>query len=161
MSVGSRPPRRYRRRLSPRRIAVRGSGIHGKGVFALVRLARGTRIIEYKGRRISNETADEIYGDDEGPHTFLFLLDNDTVIDANHGGNSARWINHSCAPNCEPVEEGDRMFIEARRHIAPGEELTYDYQLVVEGRRTRALEKQFACFCGSRKCRGHFLADED
>jgi len=144
-----------------RRIVVRNSGIHGKGVFAVTRIPKGTRIIEYKGKRMSGEAADRKYGDDEGPHTFLFLLDDGTVIDANRGGNSARWINHSCAPNCEPEEEGGRMFIDARRDIKPGEELTYDYQLFVEERYTPALKRLYACACGSRKCRGNFLAEKD
>ena len=161
LSVKRNSKRPKPRRSFFRRIVVRNSGIHGKGVFATVRIPRGTRIIEYKGKRISENVADEIYGDDESPHTFLFLLDDGSVIDANRNGNSARWINHSCSPNCEPVEEDGRMFIVARRDIGPGEELTYDYQLVVEERYTRALKKLYACFCGSRKCRGDLLAEKD
>jgi len=108
---------------------------------------------------MSSEAADKKYGDEEGPHTFLFLLDDGTVIDANRGGNSARWINHSCNPNCEPVEEEGRMFIDARRNIEHGDELTYDYQLVVEERHTREIKRLFACLCGSKRCRGNFLAE--
>lgn len=158
-----RSSRHLKSRNSPRkrRIVVRNSGIHGKGVYAVKRIPKGTRIIEYKGKRMSSEAADRKYGDDEGPHTFLFLLDDGTVIDANRGGNSARWINHSCNPNCEPVEEGGRMFIDARRDIKLGEELTYDYQLFVEERYTPTLKHLYACACNSRKCRGNFLAEKD
>jgi len=140
-----------------RRISVRRSNIHGKGVFATASIAKGTRIIEYKGRRMSERAADDQYGDGDGPHTFLFLLDDEIVIDANHGGNSARWINHGCDPNCEAVEEDGRMFIEAVRDIRAGEELTYDYNLVVDERYTPAVKRQYACGCGARNCRGTML----
>ncbi len=148
------------RRKTYRRIAVRYSNIHGKGVFATTFIPKGSRIIEYKGRRMSEDAADEKYGDDESPHTFLFLLDDQIVIDANHRGNSARWINHSCNPNCEANEEDGRMFIDAMRDIQPGEELTYDYDLIVEERYTPALKRLYACGCGAHKCRGTILASK-
>jgi len=91
-------------------------------------------------------------------HTFLFGLEDGRVIDATLGGNVARWINHSCDPNCEAFEDGARrIFVEARRTIRPGEELTYDYRLVVEGRMSKRERAQYACRCGSRKCRGSLL----
>jgi SET domain-containing protein len=140
-----------------RRIVVRRSPIHGKGVFATRRIPKGTRIIEYKGRRISEEAADNKYGDDEGTHTFLFLCEDQVVIDANYGGNSSRWINHSCDPNCEAAEEDGRVFVDAVRDIRAGEELTYDYQLVIGERHTPKLKRLYACSCGGRKCRGTIL----
>src|SRR3954471_22903755 len=106
-------------------VVVRGSEIHGKGVFATRPIAKGERIIEYKGKLITEAEADERYGDDDSNHTFLFLLDNDMVIDAYRNGNSARWINHSCDPNCEPFEEGNRLYIHAIRDIEAGDELSY------------------------------------
>jgi len=139
-------------------IIVRGSEIHGKGVFAARAISKGERIIEYKGTLISEAEADELYGDDETNHTFLFLLDNDMVIDAYRGGNSARWINHSCNPNCEPMEEGNRLYIHAIRNIKRGEELAYEYNLVIEDRYTPAIKRLYACRCGTRKCHGTFLA---
>lgn len=139
-------------------IVVRGSKIHGKGVFATRRIPKGSRIIEYKGRLITEAEADKRYGDDESNHTFLFLLDNDMVIDAYRDGNSARWINHSCDPNCEPMEEGNRLFIHAVRDIKAGDELSYEYNLVIEDRYTPAIKKLYACRCGTRKCQGTFLA---
>ena len=150
-------PAQKTKRRRPR-VVVRGSAIHGKGVFATRAIAKGERIIEYKGKLITEEAADERYGDDEGNHTFLFLLDNDMVIDANRGGNSARWINHSCSPNCEPVEEGNRLYIHAIRNIRAGEELSYEYNLVIEDRYTPAIKRLYACRCGTRKCQGTFLA---
>ncbi len=146
------------KRSSPT-VIVRNSGIHGKGMFANAAFAKGERIIEYKGKRIPEAEADEKYGDDEGTHTFLFLLDNAIVIDANFNGNSARWINHSCDPNCDANEVKGRMYIEALKPIKPGDELTYDYHLIVEERRTPALKKMYACFCGTRKCRGTILGE--
>jgi SET domain-containing protein len=139
-------------------IVVRGSEIHGKGVFASRAIAKGERIIEYKGRLITEEEADELYGDDDSNHTFLFLLDNDMVIDAYRDGNSARWINHSCRPNCEPVEEDNRLYIHATRGIEAGEELSYEYNLVIEDRYTPAIKRLYACRCGTAQCQGTFLA---
>jgi SET domain-containing protein len=80
------------------------------------------------------------------------------VIDAGVRGNAARWINHSCAPNCKSYEDDDgRVYIEARRAIAPGEELTYDYRLSFDGRITRKIRAEYACRCGSKRCRGTLL----
>ena len=121
-------------------------------------IPKGSRIIEYKGRLITEAEADKRYGDDESNHTFLFLLDNDMVIDAYRDGNSARWINHSCDPNCEPMEDGNRLFIYAIRDIKAGDELSYEYNLVIEDRYTPAIKKLYACRCGTRKCQGTFLA---
>jgi len=74
-------------------------------------------------------------------------------------GNAARWINHSCDPNCTTFEDDDsRVFIEARRKIPPGEELTYDYRLSVDGKLTKKERKQYTCRCGTKKCRGSLLA---
>jgi SET domain-containing protein len=81
------------------------------------------------------------------------------VIDANVGGNEARWINHSCDPNCETEESEDgRVFIEALRDIARGEELHYDYCLIVDEKLTKKLKKQYLCLCGAENCRGTMLA---
>lgn len=147
------------KRTRRRRFAVRKSSIHGRGVFALTGIAKGTRLIEYKGERISHDAADERYGEEheDSPHTMLFSVDGDIVIDATQQGSSARWINHSCVPNCEAAEEDGRIFIDAIRAIHPGEELTYDYNLVLEERHTPALKRAHACHCGARRCRGTLL----
>ncbi|MGI8498527.1 MAG: SET domain-containing protein [Gemmatimonadaceae bacterium] len=138
---------------------MRRSPIQGRGVFATRRIAKGTRLIEYTGKRITPEAADERYDDDllEHAHTFLFTVDDDTVVDARFGGNSARWINHSCEPNCEAVIEDGRIFIETLRDIPRGAELLYDYQLQRSGRFQRAWLERYACRCGSRRCRGIIL----
>jgi uncharacterized protein len=145
---------------STRRYSVRTSAIHGRGVFATQKIRKGTFIIEYKGQRVSwDEVARRPDSDPDDPaHTFLFELDNGRVIDANVRGNAARWINHSCDPNCEPCEyEGGRIFIEAKRQIRPGEELCYDYRLNAHGRLSRRERMQYVCRCGAPTCRGTML----
>ncbi|MBI3367384.1 MAG: SET domain-containing protein-lysine N-methyltransferase [Burkholderiales bacterium] len=143
-----------------RRIQVRKSGVHGKGVFALRSLAKGEVVIEYTGEMISWPEALRRHPHDpsDPDHTFYFHIDEGHVIDAKHGGNAARWINHACKPNCEADEEGQRVFIKALRTIKPGEELFYDYGLVIDERYTPKLKKQFACRCGATGCRGTMLS---
>ncbi len=138
---------------------VRRSGIHGKGVYARRRIPKGTRIVEYLGDRISHEAADARYdakGQDDG-HTFLFVVSDDIVIDAGVGGNDARFINHSCAPNCDTVIEDDRVFIEALRDIKPGEELGYEYGLTWESTDDPDELANYDCRCGAANCRGTML----
>ena len=149
------------RKKTPR-CAVRKSPIHGRGVFALTQIPKKSRIIEYKGELISDAEADRRYSrlHENSPHTMLFSVDGGLVIDATRRGSAARWINHSCTPNCEIEEENSRVFIEARRDIRPGEELTYDYNLQIGERHTRAAKREHACFCGARRCRGTMLGEE-
>src|SRR5438046_7885934 len=111
-----------------RRFVIRKSPIHGRGVFALTHIPKHTRIIEYKGERISQEEADERYSEahENSPHTMLFEVNDRLVIDATNTGNSARWINHSCAPNCELEDEDARIIIELHRDLRPDEEVHYD-----------------------------------
>jgi|SRR5712671_334554 len=140
-------------------LTVYGSPIHGRGVRALVPIKKGSRVIEYLGERVSHVEADRRYdlkGEDDG-HTFLFIASNRTVIDAGVGGNEARFINHSCAPNCETVIERGRVFIEAIRDIEPGEELGYDYQLTWESTDDPTELDNYKCRCGARHCRGTML----
>jgi SET domain-containing protein len=136
-------------------LEVRRSRVHGHGVFATKRIRKKARIIEYTGKRV---TWASVPDDSNDSHTFLFGLDDGTiVIDPRIGGNDARWINHSCDPNCEAIEEDGRIFIYALRHIRPGEELSYDYQLEVDEPVTREAERESKCFCGSANCRGTML----
>jgi SET domain-containing protein len=149
-----------RREAGGRRIQVRRSGIHGKGVFALRPLAKGETVIEYTGEVITwREALRRHPHDPKDPnHTFYFHIDDRHVIDANVGGNAARWINHACSPNCEADEQDGRVFIKALRSIKPGEELFYDYGLTIDERYTPALKKQYPCRCGTRGCRGTLLS---
>ena len=138
---------------------IRFSSTHGHGAFAARMIRKGTRIIEYQGKRSSWKKAKRRPpSDPDDPyHTFIFSLDNGKVIDASIDGNAARWINHSCDPNCEAVEEDDRVFIHAKRTIRKDEELNYDYHLYVDGKVGKKLRKAYACYCGADNCRGTML----
>jgi uncharacterized protein len=138
-------------------LEVRASRVHGLGVFASISIRKGTRIIEYTGQRILwHDVPDDL----DDPHTFLFGLDDGVhVIDPVIGGNEARWINHSCQPNCEAIEEEDeRVFIYALRDLRPGEELFYDYALEMDEPVTEQLKKECECFCGVPECRRTMLS---
>ncbi|HEY8881538.1 MAG TPA: SET domain-containing protein-lysine N-methyltransferase [Roseateles sp.] len=143
-----------------RKIEVRDSGVHGRGVYAAAPIPAGSKIIEYTGERISWDEAVERHPHDPSQpnHTFYFHLEGGLVIDALYGGNDARWINHACEPNCEADEVEGRVFIKALRDLEPGEELFYDYGLVLDERHTAKVKKQFACWCGAATCRGTMLA---
>ena len=143
-----------------RRVQTRRSGVHGKGVFALQNLAEGDTLIEYVGEVISWPEALRRHPHDSAHphHTFYFHIDENHVIDAKVGGNSSRWINHSCAPNCVADEVDGRVFIKALRPIAAGSELFYDYGLIIDARYTPKLLADYPCWCGAPGCRGTLLA---
>lgn len=150
----------------PRKIEARRSAIHGNGVFATAPIQQGERVIRYKGLLRTHVEVDRIYADDlDSGHTFLFTLNDKYVIDANVDGNDARWLNHSCDPNCEATwlehdsgkKRKDRIYIEAMRDIAAGEELTYNYGIVLGEPHTARLKKLWACRCGSANCTGTLL----
>lgn len=135
---------------------LRRSRIQGVGAFALQDIPKGTRLIEYTGEKITNAEADRRY-DDEAMgrhHTFLFILNQRTVIDAAHGGNESMYINHSCQPNCEADIVRGRIWIEAIRNIPAGSELTYDYQYENDAEYTEDDLRFYACHCGTDNCRG-------
>lgn len=148
-----------------RSIALRRSPIHGNGVFALRDLPAEKELIEYRGQRMTHAEADAHHaGDADSGHTFLFTLNEHYVIDGARKGSIARWINHSCDPNCEAVLEedpgnpaGDRVIIQSMRPIRAGEELTYDYGITLDEPHTARLKKIWICLCGSPKCTGTLL----
>lgn len=154
MAASSRPPC----------FELRPSAVAGTGAFATRPIRKGTRIIEYLGERISHAEADRRFQRDDGtgsPHVVMFVVDGRTVIDAAVGGNEAQFINHSCEPNCEAVIEKRRIFIEAIRDIAPGEELNYDYELTRENEDDAEEEKRYPCRCGAPRCRGTLLGPKE
>lgn len=142
-------------------LEVRASSVHGKGVFATKKIGEGELVITYTGEIISWEEADERHphNPDDPNHTFYFALENDRVIDGAVNGNDARWINHSCEPNCEAVEDEESVDIYTVRKIKAGEELTYDYGLIIDDPITDELKADYACRCGSIQCRGTMLAN--
>ena len=140
-------------------VVVKKSPLHGRGVFATRPIRKGARIVEYTGRRVLWSS---IPDDQDDVETYYFGLDNDKeVIDPSVGGNEARWINHSCDPNCETIEDHrGRVFIKTIRSIRTGEELVYDYRLETDDNvpRTKEIEDEAPCDCGSPKFRGTLLA---
>ena len=140
---------------------VRRSPIHGSGVFAKRKIPAGTRILEYVGEVIDSDEADRRHPvNPEDPfHTFFFAVADGKVIDGGVRGNEGRYINHSCEPNCEAEETEDgRIFVVALQPIDRGEELNYDYGLILDARHTATLKKQYECRCGAPSCRGTMLA---
>ncbi len=166
VKAGKRRPKtedgRRKTRLEPiLPFVVRGSKIAGKGAFAIRPIAKGERVVEYLGERVSHAVADARYDDHKSAshHTFLFSVSRKVVIDASVDGNDARFINHSCDPNCESVIEGGRVFIDAVKPIKTGAELTYDYAYTRDG--TETVEEEtglYGCRCGAKTCRGTILA---
>ena len=159
-------PRQISRPTMPRHhrlFKISRSPVHGRGAFATVFIPEGTRLIQYTGERITMVEAhrrypDSIDGEPAVHHTFLFAIDDETVVDAGVRGNTARFINHSCDPNCDAVVDNGQIWIETIRDVNPGEELAYDYQQVLEERHTPAAKRRHPCTCGSRLCRGTMLA---
>ena len=139
----------------------RRSSIHGSGVFATRRIRAGRRLIPYLGQVLTEAEVDARYDGPaaDDPHTMLFHVEGDRYIDASVHGNDARFINHSCEPNCETEVADGGIWIRAIRNIQPGVELTYDYSLEIEKRPSRKRRAQYACRCGARKCRGTMLAE--
>ncbi|TAM03223.1 MAG: SET domain-containing protein [Paraburkholderia sp.] len=141
-----------------RRVSVRHSPVHGRGVFALCALRAGERIFEYRGKVTTwREAARHWQSRADCAHTFLFGLSNGRVIDGGRGGNGARWLNHACAANCETIEIGNRVFIDAICDIRAGEELFIDYALELESDASDETRLMYACRCGTPGCRGTML----
>ncbi len=141
-------------------VEIRPSPMQGLGAFATRPIPGGTRLIEYAGERLTPDEADARYPDrvDERHHTYLFAIDDEIVIDAAVDGNDARFINHSCDPNCDAIVEAGRIWIETIRDVASGEELAYDYAYLLDERHTPAAKRRYPCNCGAANCRGTILA---
>lgn len=139
---------------------IRPSPIQGLGAFATHRIPAGTRLVEYAGQRLTPAEAAARYPESAGErhHTFLFAIDDAVVVDAAVDGNEARFLNHSCAPNCDVVIDDGRLWIETLRDVSPGEELVYDYAFVLPERHTPAAKRRYPCHCGAPGCRGTMLA---
>ncbi|MGA2297400.1 MAG: SET domain-containing protein-lysine N-methyltransferase [FCB group bacterium] len=140
-------------------VYVSTSNIEGQGLFAKRDIPKGTRIIEYLGEHIPMTNLLTQVPDKKPAPVYIFYLTERTVIDGSRNGNEARFINHSCDPNCEPYNFDDRIYIYAMRDIIKGEELTFDYQLrpAFKGKRKIYKKEDYACRCGSPNCRGTML----
>jgi len=151
--------------LSSDCIEVRDSAINGRGVYSLKMIKKNECIVEYLGQRISWKEALKRHPHDplQPFHTFYFSLSNAKVIDGNVNGNVAKWINHSCKPNCETKEIKDknnklRVFIFAKKSINKDEELFYDYGLELDAEHTKEEQLNYQCLCGQKNCRRTMLA---
>jgi len=131
-------------------VKVRKSKIHNKGVFAKKDIPKGTYMIEYIGRKITNKEADEISEREVASGVvYLFELNKKWTLDGNTNNNDAKYINHSCEPNAESINDDGHIWIEAVKDIKKGEEITYDYCLTTDD------YKDHPCRCGSKKCKGY------
>lgn len=130
------------------------SGKLGKSAVAAIDIPKGTRIVQYKGKLVTNSLAEKIsqkHRDEITPigtgTLWLFTLNNNYDVDGSRQGNDAQYLNHSCEPNCESVNYDDEeIWIESIRDIKAGEELSYDYGFSEP-------DERFPCFCGSKNCR--------
>ncbi len=145
---------------APLPFEIRRSPIQGAGGYATRSIPAGVRLIEYAGERLTPAEAEARYPDVLGArhHTYLFAIDDEVVVDAAVHGNDARFLNHSCAPNCDAVIEDGRIWIESVHDIEVGEELVYDYAYILAERHTPAAKKRFPCHCGAITCRRTILA---
>jgi uncharacterized protein len=138
--------------IDPAHLSIRKSGIHGCGCYTEVAIQEGAHIVEYTGTRLSKEEADDLYN--ERPDTYLFCIgEGEYVVD---GDGVAAFINHCCDPNCETDEFDEHIWIIALRDIAPGEELTYDYNLYDGDDEDEAI-----CHCSAKNCRGTMYGEEE
>lgn len=132
-------------------VVYRSSGIHGTGGFARVNIPKDAVVAEYVGERISKEESARRC---EANNAYIFDLDDKTDLDGNVEWNPARFINHSCSPNCEAQWDEEHIWIIALRDISAGEELTfnYGYDLVDF--------EEHPCRCGAPNCVGYIVAEE-
>jgi len=161
--TAKKAPRKRARKSPPGKVGpvnqymeLRHSPIHGLGAFAITDIPKGARVIEYVGEHINNAEADRRYDDEsmKRHHTFLFVLNSRTCVDAAFDGNESRFLNHSCDPNCEAVITRGHIWIEALKPIAAGTELVYDYQYEDDPKYTDEDLRFYSCRCGAPNCRG-------
>ena len=132
-------------------LIIRSSAIHAAGCYTTTAIAKGRRVAEYTGPRMTKAEADQAYED--SPITYLFGLGKGEIVIDGHS--MAMFINHSCDANCETSEVRGRVWIKSVRPIAAGEEITYDYCLYDGG------DDEAICNCGAKKCRGTMYSPQE
>jgi uncharacterized protein len=132
-----------------KRVRVGPSRIDRQGLFAAIDIKKGTRIIRYLGEKISKQESDLRLAQD---NAYIFELNDRYAIDGATLKNTARYINHSCDPNCEVKLINNTIWIVASKDIQEGEELSYNYGYDIKN------YEQFPCNCGARNCCGYMLA---
>src|SRR5262245_46435280 len=141
---------RYTRRhpLVKIRVRVGPSRIAGQGLFAAQDIKQGTKVIRYIGEKISHEESERRLA---AGNAYIFGLDERSAIDGSTRKNTARYITHSCDPNCQTEQFGRIIWIVAMRDIQTGEELTYNYGCELND------EPPESCHCGAQHCCGYIL----
>ncbi len=141
---------------------VRHSSIHNKGIFAATNIVKGTKVIEYVGEKINKKESDK-RGDQElnlsktdktKGSVYIFELDKKYDVDGNVSYNTAKWINHSCDPNCETDIVDGHIWITAIKDVKKGEELSYDYNYGLDD------WEEHPCKCGCAKCAGYIVGED-
>lgn len=138
---------------------LRESKIHNTGVFATQDIPAGTRVIEYVGEKISKEEGSrrsdfsiELLARKRNlGEVYVFELNDQYDIDGSPDYNTAKYVNHSCSPNCESRIIDDRIWIVAIRNITKGDEITYDYSYDLDN------FENYMCLCSSDNCFGYIL----
>ena len=130
---------------------LRSSLIHGTGAFAKRSIAKGEPVVEYVGEKISKSESIRRCEED---NQYIFTLSDQYDLDGNVDSNPARFLNHSCEPNCEALLDEERIWIMALRDIAPGEELTFNYGFDLEDYR------HYPCNCRASRCVGYIVAED-
>lgn len=140
-------------------LRISRSAKHGRGVYTKEPIARGEKVIEYVGKLVPVKDSDALgekqmqrAGKSGTGHVYLFTLNKRYDIDGNVPWNKARLINHSCDPNCEALIIQGRIWVTAKRKIAAGEELTYDYGFNMDS------WQEHVCRCGTAKCLGYIVS---
>jgi SET domain-containing protein len=132
-------------------LIIRSSSIHAAGCYTTSPIPKNVKVVEYTGPRISKRDADTLF--ENSKITYLFGIGDGSTVINGHG--MAMYINHSCDPNCETEELNGRVWVMSLRNIAPGEELTYDYNLY-DGDEDEAI-----CYCGAGNCRKTMYSPEE
>lgn len=131
------------------------SGINNLGLFAKSDIKKGEKVIEYKGRKFTHKQVEENDRFDNSKAIYLFTLNERYVLDGDTKINTAKYINHSCDPNCEVDIIKGKIWIIAIKDIKKGDELSYDYGFGYD-----ADFRQFPCKCGSKNCCGYIVRDD-
>jgi uncharacterized protein len=142
---------RLQTKVDASKVRVDQSGIHATGCFAACDIPKGAKVIQYVGPKISKE---ESLRECENENVYIFTLNDKEDINGNVEWNPARFINHSCDPNCESENDDAEIWILAIRDIKAGEELTYNYGFDLDE------YKDYPCLCGSTQCVGYMVAAE-
>jgi len=131
------------------------SGINNWGLFASKSINKGEKVIEYKGKKYTHKQVDENDKFDNSKAIYLFTLNDKYVLDGDTNTNTAKYINHSCDPNCDVDIIKGKIWISAIKDIKKGDELSYDYGFGYDKD-----FRQFPCKCGSKICCGYIVRDD-